>query len=1122
MPVFVATIFSLKAFSMSPPISPRSPNIASTSHQMNVFEPHGLLTLPSKLWNALRNIVVPPNKQEFNREIPTTVTGVGCPAHTAVNVLIGHPSQINASIHANVINLDSQRFKRSASAAIGTARIAMAGQSPQDFNLCERFLAQSLISGKGLFQFVSPRANKTTLGISSKRSKESKAIPIIDQLKYQWERSLLMNETIYLAGQRFEVTGLEPKILQENSPSEDHCSYELTAIDRSDGSTKKILLTQAGFSFSDRVLSMGDIERANDLMNLQVEKELNFPTCSKATQQSIQADPLVVSYAGIGRNATLITYRETLSRMKAEPDEKILDEKWLDDTLFDIVRAGREDRGLNFIHSDAQLQALRSALMHKIESRTVHTIPGPSKRDEAMRSSVSLAMLPIQLPLSPQSILPASAIIDTNHDIPFTSLTIQEKTLNDLYNEWHIWERQIPGGSQEDRKTAVENMKLWIDKNDTNAKLKLNDLRLTSLPDNLPPGVRHLEIFLNRLTCLPENLPDSLAYMDAGDNCLTKLPAKLPLNLKSLIISNNELTQLTGSLPAELEIINASFNSISKLPDYLPTSLKSLQLTRNRITTLPETLPDSIENLMLNCNELVGFPDKLPDALKELSVGSNYLTVLPENFPQYLEKLDLSSNSIEILPYNLPATITTLTVVQNNLTGLPETLPESLEKLSAFNNHITKVPDTLPSGLKKLLLSDNELTDISNSLPTRLEEIDVSNNRLTGLVSLARFQELKRLNLLNNSLTNLPDDIFHLNRNCEIQLETSGFSDGVFNRLAFIAQDVNYAGPRIIFQTRAARDPLLTRPLNEEVCSWREELTGTQFNQWNSVWNDDLTRETTIAFSTFLSRARQISDYTNGESRPATVQRINLLLDQLQSNSNSRVDCYNIAVEAIGSCNDRIALRLIDMEIQCRIDITGKEIDEGGFDSAPQALITLCKGIYRLKILARAAERKANSLNLVDPIEVHLGYILRFAEEFSLPVQIKSMQFPRLADLTQEDLLSARRELSSSDLPDEEKITSNAEYLLFLSTYPLMVKMLRRIVPDRMETAMREVEPSIEARKAEIYKKLEQLDDNADDYQLRAVELNEDFRRVDIEAPGQAIRPVLLDFLAQNKISATF
>ena len=297
------------------------------------------------------------------REIGNHAAGVICPQRTAIRVrnMMG-TSLGDATIHANRIPLP--RLSNPQEQPVNRpVKIAIAAQSPQQLVLCERFLVQGLDSGQGLFQFVSRKAHRTP--------DQSVQKTILGQLRDQWEGRSENAGPLVLAG-RYEVTALK-----KLSADEHQCCYALTAVDVLDRTkTKTVVLTQAGLRFTDKTLRSAQIKQADDLMNAHLAQ------CDPASTDAAcdQPEPMVISHAGIGRNATLIVYREVLTRFDATPTDHALDI-----ALEDVIRRGRENRGPRFVHSQAQFDELKKALKEEFARRSCNA---PSPRS-AVRSSAS-------------------------------------------------------------------------------------------------------------------------------------------------------------------------------------------------------------------------------------------------------------------------------------------------------------------------------------------------------------------------------------------------------------------------------------------------------------------------------------------------------------------------------------------------------------------------------------------------------------------------------------------------------------------------------------------------------------------------------------------------------------
>lgn len=237
--------------------------------------------------------------------------------------------------------------------------IAMAGQSPQHFDWFKNYLLQGLDSGKGIFQFVSPRAHRFSSGLSQRPSLTEKSI--VEQLTEMLAASNHSGITPVL-GDRYTIISLD----SFPGSSDEHCCFRLTVEDQLDGDKRKTIpITQVGMNFSDNFLDKEQIKRASALLDDHLNVlDPGYPPIA-------QTDPMIVSYKGIGRNAALISYREALSRITHG-----LLRRDLDDTLVDIVGQGRRDRGAKFLHTEQQLGAVHEALVEAFDTRR----PAPVSR----------------------------------------------------------------------------------------------------------------------------------------------------------------------------------------------------------------------------------------------------------------------------------------------------------------------------------------------------------------------------------------------------------------------------------------------------------------------------------------------------------------------------------------------------------------------------------------------------------------------------------------------------------------------------------------------------------------------------------------------------------------------
>ena len=267
--------------------------------------------------------------------VDSNVPGVTCPKRTVMSAIMKNGTKNEeVEFHANRI-----RFMREPLKIVANEHkkrdLAFVGQSPQRFDLCERFLVNGLDHRQGIFQFASENFCK-----SSKNNPEH---TLISQLEQQYKAASDSGQPLVLGG-RYQVTGLEIG----NDNVADKTGATLTATKLDTGEEVTIQITQANLRFNDNLFRCAEIERADALMSGHVAIEDG----SKS-----QFDPVVVSYAGIGRSAVLVSYRQALSRFNELKSEAEIG------TLVDeIVAEGRRARGPHFVHSARQLDELKQAV----------------------------------------------------------------------------------------------------------------------------------------------------------------------------------------------------------------------------------------------------------------------------------------------------------------------------------------------------------------------------------------------------------------------------------------------------------------------------------------------------------------------------------------------------------------------------------------------------------------------------------------------------------------------------------------------------------------------------------------------------------------------------------------
>lgn len=304
----------------------------------------------ARIWGNLKHHHPAQPLEYFSAgEVPWNDSGVQCVRNAScLRVQTGTDQQSRVPMHAHVL-------PSSENAPAESIRYA-AAQAPTDSqDAWTRTMIHALQSGQGIFQFVSPQAHRHAVLPQLPTNIRRKHPSILDALLLRMS-SGDGNKNRHL-GDCFALTKVTPIVTEGGSV--DHVQYLIeaeelhsTTLPRQKYST---VLTQAGLPFAHAVLAPDTIVRASALLDVHQDKTANITSDRTPVQDASQ---LIVSHAGIGRNATLIVYRDIVSKI----DTGIVNRDNLDDTLYRLIAAYRAIRGPRFIHSEPQLAAIRAAL----------------------------------------------------------------------------------------------------------------------------------------------------------------------------------------------------------------------------------------------------------------------------------------------------------------------------------------------------------------------------------------------------------------------------------------------------------------------------------------------------------------------------------------------------------------------------------------------------------------------------------------------------------------------------------------------------------------------------------------------------------------------------------------
>ena len=310
----------------------------------------------------------PGNKQflEISTEsatVPSNAPSIQCPLDTAVKLGDANPPEY---IHANRITIERPAATNSVASTDASKVTYIAGQSPQPTAAhfssdatrvsltgtgapqkteeWQKFLLEGITSGQGIFQFVSEPAHRCSIADDGQgqqfeqdgNEEKSKETPLIDQFIKAIEKSSY--HTIELG--KYTIGYFETE------QTATHKRIMLWAATDSTGEATAIPLTQVGLRFANEVLQPEQIVEAEKHYDEHIKKIVSV---------NASAPPMVLSYAGSGRCATLIVYHEIAEQIKSGVLKSVVE---VEAAMNAVIDQGKKDRGPGFAASPAQRDAL--------------------------------------------------------------------------------------------------------------------------------------------------------------------------------------------------------------------------------------------------------------------------------------------------------------------------------------------------------------------------------------------------------------------------------------------------------------------------------------------------------------------------------------------------------------------------------------------------------------------------------------------------------------------------------------------------------------------------------------------------------------------------------------------
>ncbi|KFP75173.1 Asporin, partial [Acanthisitta chloris] len=251
-----------------------------------------------------------------------------------------------------------------------------------------------------------------------------------------------------------------------------------------------------------------------------------------------------------------------------------------------------------------------------------------------------------------------------------------------------------------------------------------SDLGLTSIPRNIPPDTRMIDLQNNKIKEVKEKDLQGLTSLYAlalNNNKIYKIHPKAfesTKRLRRLYLSHNQLTEIPTNLPRTLAELRIHANKVKKIPKDVFKGMKSLHVLEMSANPLNNEgiEPGAFEgvniyHIRIAEAKLTSIPKGLPSSLLELHLDDNKITGIElEDFNRYkdLQRLGLGNNKIKDVENgsfaNIPS-IREIHLEKNKLKKVPPGLPELkyLQVVFLHSNHIAKlgVNDFCPTGRRK-------------------------------------------------------------------------------------------------------------------------------------------------------------------------------------------------------------------------------------------------------------------------------------------------------------------------------------------------------------------------------------------------------------------------------------
>lgn len=436
--------------------------------------------------------------------------------------------------------------------------------------------------------------------------------------------------------------------------------------------------------------------------------------------------------------------------------------------------------------------------------------------------------------------------------------------------------------------------------------------------------------------------------------------------------------------------------------------------------------------------------------------GRQLVTLSGERAGSRLSLVGVNIRTLPTLPANTDFShVSDLILVGLHLEAIPAGFLRCFSRLrwlNLSNNGLSSVPDDIVqmTGLTTLRMAHNQIRMTQSAADalaglSRLHTLDMSFNPL-GSISL-QFRQLSPLRELNlrranlraipaglewcglleladlrdNQIAVIPDALLNAPQQTRraLELRNNPVPQALLDRLVEPAPAPVELPSAVVVQTQARAAWLDTV---------EPSLRGDRAGQWDALQAEPNSEE----LFRLLGQLTETSDYR--QARQDLSRRVWLLIEAATNDQTLRTKVFDLA--GARGCADRLIACFSSLEV-CMLVAQAQRA--GGVANQQASLLELARGLFRLEEVERiarqdierrvtlemdrliAANRPVNEAAVragIDEVEVSLAYRVGLARTLGLPGQPRTMQFERLAGVTQQQLgnaAAAVRWASSSD-----------------------------------------------------------------------------------------------------------